>query len=99
MEENAPLVYQADYKLHCKWSCSTCLDFPGGTVVKNPSANAGDTRDTGSIPVLGRSSGVGNGNLIQYPCPKNSMDKGAWWATVHGVVRSQTPLSTHALYV
>jgi len=99
MEENAPLVYQVDHKLRCKWSCITCLGFLGGTVVKNPSANAGDTRNTGSIPVLGRSSGVGDGNPLQYPCPKSSMDKGAWLATVPGVLRSQTPLSIHALHV
>ena len=65
MEENAPLVSQVDYKLHCKWSCITCLGFTGSTVVKNPSANAGDIRDTGSILVLGRSSGVENGNSLQ----------------------------------
>ena len=90
MEENAPLIYQVDHKLHCKWSCITCLGFPGCTVVKNPSANAGDTRDTGSIPVLGRASGVGNGNPLQCSCLENPMDRGAWWATVHGVTESQT---------
>ena len=71
--------------------------FPGGTVVKNLPANAGDARDAGSIPGLGRSPGVGNGNRLQYSCQENSMDRGAWWATVHGVAKSQTRLSTHTL--
>ena len=62
-------------------------------VVKNPPANAGDARDVGSTPGLGRPPGVGNGNLIQYSCLENSMDRGAWWAIVHGVAKSQTQLS------
>ena len=57
-------------------------------VVKNPSVNAGDIRDVGSIPVLGRSPGEGNGNPLQYSCLENSMDKGAWQATTHGVAES-----------
>ena len=67
--------------------------IPGGTVVKNPPANAGDARKTGSIPGLGRSSEVQNGNLLQYSCLENSMDRGAWWATVYGVTKSWTQLS------
>ena len=59
-------------------------------MLKNPLADAGDSRDAGSIPGLGRSSGVGNGNLLQYPCLENSINRGAWWATVHGVAKSQT---------
>ena len=59
-------------------------------VVKGLPANAGDARDSGSITVSGRSSGVGNGNLLQYSCLENSMDRGAWWAIVHGVAKSQT---------
>ena len=51
-------------------------------VVKNPPANTGDGRDAGSIPGSGRSPGVGNGNPLQYSCLENSMDRGAWWATV-----------------
>ena len=62
--------------------------IPGGTVLKNPPANAGDARDTGSIPELGRSLGVRNGNPLQYSCLKNSMDRGDWQATVHGVAKS-----------
>ena len=67
-----------------------------GAVVKNLPANAGDTRDLGSIPVSGRSPGVGNGNQLQYSCLGNSMDRGAQWATVHGVAKSQTRLSDRA---
>ena len=52
-------------------------------VVKNLTANAGDIRDEGSIPGLGRSSGGGNGNPLQYSCLENSMDRGASWATLH----------------
>ena len=73
--------------------------FPGGSVVKSPSANAGDSGDSGLIPGSGRSSGEGHGNPLQYSCPENPMDRGAWWATVHGVTKSQTglkQLSTHA---
>jgi len=59
-------------------------------VVKNPHANAGDLRDTGLIPGLGRSPGGGHGNPLQYSCLKNPMDRGAWWAIVHRVTKSQT---------
>ena len=66
------------------------LGFPGGAVVKNPPANAGDARDADSIPGSGRSPGGGNSNPLQYTCLKNTMDKGAWQATVHGIAKSQT---------
>ena len=59
-------------------------------VVKNPPANAGDTRDMGSIPGLGRAPGEGNGNPLQYSCLENPMDRGAWQVTVHGAAKSQT---------
>ena len=68
------------------------MGFPGGSVVKNPAANAGDTRDMGLIPGLGRSPGEGNGNPLQYSCLENPMDRGAWWAVVLGVANSQTQL-------
>ena len=55
--------------------------FPGGKVVKVPSANAGDARDMGSISGLGRSPGVGNSNPLQYSCLENPMDRGTWRAT------------------
>ena len=57
-------------------------------VVNNPSANAGEARDTGLIPGLGRSPGVGNGNPFGYSCLKNSRDRGAWWTIAHGVAKS-----------
>ena len=59
-------------------------------VVKNPPANAGDTRDVSSIPGSGRSPGIGNGNSCQYSCLENSIDRGAWWAIVHGIAKNQT---------
>ena len=62
-------------------------------MVKNPPANAGDIRDVGLIPGSGRSPGVGNGNSLQYSCLGNSMDREAWWATVHGMAKNQTQLS------
>ena len=57
-------------------------------VVKNMLANVGDARDVGSIPGLRRSPGVGNGNQLQYSCLENSMDRGAWCATVLEVTES-----------
>jgi len=61
-------------------------------VVKNPLANAGDVRDMGSIPGSERSPGGGHGNLLQYSCLENPMDRGPWRATVHRVAKSQTQL-------
>ena len=61
--------------------------------VKNPPANAGDTRDMASVLGLGRSPGGGHGNPLQYSCLENPLDRGAWWATVHTVARSRTWLS------
>ena len=61
-------------------------------MVKSPTANAGDIRDMGSIPVLGRIPGEGNGNPLQYSYLENPMDKGAWQAIVHGVTKNQTQL-------
>ena len=63
------------------------MGFPGGSVVKNPPANAGDV---GSIPGLEGSPGEGNGNPLQYSCLENPTDRGAWQATVHGVAESDT---------
>ena len=59
-------------------------------MVKNLPANAGDVRDTGSIPGLERSPGGGHDNPFQYSCLENPMDRGAWWATVHRVAESDT---------
>ena len=61
--------------------------FPGSSDGKASAHNAGDQ---GSIPGSVRSSGEGNGNPLQYSCLENSMDGGGWWATVHGVAKSQT---------
>ena len=60
--------------------------------VKYPSASAGDTRDSGSVPGLGRSPGGGHDNPLQYSCLENLTDRGAWWATVHRVTKSRTQL-------
>ena len=83
--------------MHCHNSCSIHLvikkllcvrqGFPGISGVKNPPANVGDM---GLIPGLEKPPGEGNGNPLQYCCLGNSMDSGACWATVHGVVNSQT---------
>ena len=59
-------------------------------VVKNPPANAGDAGDVDSVPGLGRSPGEGDGNLLQYSCLEKSMNREAWWATVHGITKSRT---------
>ena len=63
-------------------------------MVKNPPANAGDIRDRGLIPGLGRSPGGGNANQLQYSCLKNPMERRAWWATVCGVTESDTTEGT-----
>ena len=72
------------------------MGFPGGTAVKNMPVNAEDARDVGSIPGLGRSPGGGNGNPLWYSCLENPMDRGASWATVHGVAKSWTQWSLHS---
>ena len=67
-------------------------------VVKDPPAEAGDARDTGSIPGSGRSPGEGDGNPLQYSCLGSPMDRGAWWTTVHGVAKESDTIectSTH----
>ena len=66
------------------------MGFPGSSDHKESAYNAGDL---GSIPGSGRLPGEGNGNPLQYPCLENSMGRGAWWATVHGVAKSRTQLS------
>jgi len=67
-------------------------------MAKNPPSNARDVKHLSSIPELGRSPGEGHGNPFQYSCLENPMDRGAWWATVYRVTKSQTQvkqLSTH----
>ena len=66
------------------------LTVPGGSDDKESACNAGDP---GSISISGRFPGDGNSNPLQYSCLGNLMDRGAWWATVHGVPKSQTQLS------
>ena len=73
--------------MHCS---NIVMGFPGGSVLKNLSANA---EDGGSIPRLGRSPGEGNGYPLRYSCLGNSMDRGTWRATVQGVTKSRTGLS------
>ena len=72
--------------VRCNWALEVAL------VVKNLLANTGDTGDEGFIPGLGRSPGVGNGNLLQYSCLENPMDRGAWQTIVHNVAKSRTRL-------
>ena len=66
------------------------IGFPNGSEGKESACHVGDP---GSISIPGRSSGEGNDNPLQYSCLENSVDRRAWWATVHGVAKSQTPLS------
>ena len=66
------------------------MGFPGGSVVKNPPASAGDAI---LVSGLGRSLGGGHGNPLQYSCLENLMDRGTWWAIVHRVTKSQKQLS------
>ena len=91
---SSELVFSQDagcvFTHHAVW-----MGSPSGAVAKNPLANAGDSGDAGSIHGSGRSPGEGTGKRPQYSCLKSSMDRGAWWATVHGVAQSQTWLSTH----
>ena len=69
--------------------------FPDGLVVKNPPAKAGDES---SVPGLGRSPGEGNGSPLQCSYLENPVDRGAWWATVHRVTKSQTQLKQLSMY-
>ena len=68
-------------------------------MVKNPPANVGDARELGLIPELGRSPGGGNGNPLQYSCLENSIDRGAWRATVHRVAELNVTEHTHIDYI
>ena len=69
------------------------MGFPSGSAGKESTCNTGDSGDLGSIPGWGRFPGGGNGNPLQYSCLGNSMDRGDWWVTVHGVTKSQTLLN------
>ena len=72
---------------------SKTMGLPGGTVVKNLPVNARNARDMGFVPGLGRSSGVGTVNMLQYSCLANFTDREAWWATVHGLTKSWADLN------
>ena len=90
ISQGTRLAYTACACTLYKWLCFCVLyftGFPGGSVVKNPPANAGDV---GSIPGLGRSSGERNGTPLQYSCLQNAMGRGGWRATVPGVTESDT---------
>ena len=89
MEEKGNLSYRIPNNI-VRYFLLQDRRFPGGSVSKESACNAGDQ---GSIPGLGRSSGEGNDNPLQYSCLENSMDREAWWATVHGITKSQTRLS------
>ena len=71
--------------------------FPKWCSGKDLPAKAGDARDASSIPGLGRAPRVGNGSPLHYSCLGNSMDRGAWWATVHGVAKNRTRLNRQVL--
>ena len=71
------------------------MGFSGGSDGKE---SACDAEDLGLIPGLGRSPGEGNGNPLQYSCLENTMERGAWWAIVHGVTKSQTEQSDCHFY-
>ena len=82
------------------WACGSChllesVSAPRWLSGKEPATRAGDVRNVGSIPGLGRSPGAGHGNPLQYSCLRNPMDGGAWWTTVPGVVKSQIQLGLH----
>ena len=82
-----------DWAAVLSWTEDGCtLGFPGGSDGKESACSA---EEPGSIPGSGRSSGEGNSNPLQYCCLENSMDREAWWATVHGVAKSQTWLNMH----
>ena len=76
-----------------QWSQVYFMGFQVAQVVKNPPANAGDARDSSSIPGSGSSPGGGNGYSLQYSFLENPMDRGVWRATVHGLAKSWTRLS------
>ena len=80
---------------HINGVCVYLRGLPGGRVIKNPSANAGDIGYARLIPGSGRSPGGGHDNRIQYSYLENPMDRKAWWVTVHGVTKKRTWLSAH----
>ena len=93
------LSYQVSVVTELEVSIEKCGASWVAPVLKNPPANAGDKRDAGLIYVSERSPGEGHGNLLQYSCLENSMDREAWQATVHKVTKSQTRLKQLNVHV
>ena len=83
------------YPPKATWTYSTASGFPRGSVVKESACNAGDTGVAVSITGSGRFPGGGNGNPLQCSCLGNPVDRGAWWATVHGIARNQAEATEH----
>ena len=97
--ESFPISSLRQEKVYLMIVCLYHHDFPGGRMVKNPPANAGDARDIGSIPGSGRSRGEENGNPFQSSCLGIPTDRGPWWATVRRVTKKPDvteQLSIHA---
>ena len=83
-EDPETFIFQVISRISEPWGWWKLACFPGGSVVKNPPANAGGAKDVSLIPGSGRSPGVGNGTPLQYSCLGNSMGRGAWGSSVHG---------------
>jgi len=83
---------QDDLQVLRKQKIEPTQGFQGRTSSKEPVCQAGDIRDVGLIPGLGRSPGGANSNPLQYSCLENPIDRGAWWAMVHRIAKSQTQL-------
>ena len=97
MAEHARMYIYVCACMHVFVDVCVCVDVDVcasqvALMVNNPPANAGDIRDAGLIPGLGRSPGEWHGNPLQYSCLENPMDKRGWWSTVQGVSKSQTQL-------
>ena len=86
------LFMNIDTKVLYRILATGSLSFLNGSAGKESACNAGDTGNAGSVPGSGRSSGGGNGNPFQFSCLDNSLDRGAWPATVYGVAKSLTQL-------
>ena len=80
-------------KINLLYLCDSMIGFPGGSVVRNPLANARNSRDASLIPGLGRSPRSGNDNSLQYIFLKNPINRGVWWAIFHRTAKSWTQLS------
>ena len=89
-------LIEVQYAWRGKQSYLDSAGFPGGSVGKNPPASVGDSGKTGSVLESGRSPGEGNKNPLQYSCLGSHMDRGAWRATVPGIAKSRTQLSSQA---